>query len=276
MQDTSPLFRAGGGDPLVLLHGFTATWRIWRPVLPGLVDHFDVLAPTMHGHDGGPAMPFGRVARTPGDAADLVELQLDEAGIEQCHVVGSSMGGAIALELAKRGRALSVVGIAPGGGWRAHSGEAERLVRSFTRTRKRCGRVLPHVDRLVARPAARRFVLRDLMRHGERVSPQDAAGLLRSSMACDVVDEVFASIRSGEALVGDLDRITCPVLLAWPEHDVVLPMHLHAPRLLEEIPEVELQVLPGCGHVPTWDAPGLVAETITAFATRTRVADPAG
>jgi prohead serine protease len=51
------LYRAGEGEPLLLLHGFTGTWRHWRPVLADLVPRFEVIAPTLAGHDGGPAFP---------------------------------------------------------------------------------------------------------------------------------------------------------------------------------------------------------------------------
>ncbi len=88
------LYRAGEGEPLVLIHGFTATWRCWLPVLAELVPRFEVIAPTLHGHDGGMPVPrtdqpFG-IAR----AADHLEEHLDELGIGTAHLVGNSMGGA--------------------------------------------------------------------------------------------------------------------------------------------------------------------------------------
>src|SRR5829696_3239412 len=116
MSEISPaLYRAGEGDPLVLLHGFTATWRCWLPNLAELVPRFDVIAPTLHGHDGGPIMD--QPAKSLQEATDRLEQQLDELGVADAHVAGNSMGGALALELAKRGRARSVVAISPGGGW---------------------------------------------------------------------------------------------------------------------------------------------------------------
>ena len=60
MAELSPaLYRAGAGEPLVLIHGFTATWRCWLPVLGLLVPRFEVIVPTLHGHDGGPPSPPG-------------------------------------------------------------------------------------------------------------------------------------------------------------------------------------------------------------------------
>src|SRR5215204_5940897 len=95
MPEISPaLYRAGEGEPLVLLHGFTATWRCWLPNIAELVPRFEVIAPTLHGHDGGPVLPDGQKAKSIGEAADHVEQQLEELGIGDAHFAGNSMGGA--------------------------------------------------------------------------------------------------------------------------------------------------------------------------------------
>ena len=49
---TPALYRAGSGEPLLLLHGFTGAWGHWRPVLEGLSERYEVIAPTLAGHDG--------------------------------------------------------------------------------------------------------------------------------------------------------------------------------------------------------------------------------
>ncbi|HMD52712.1 MAG TPA: alpha/beta fold hydrolase, partial [Solirubrobacteraceae bacterium] len=59
MAEISPaVYRAGAGEPLVLVHGFTATWRMWGPLLGELVARYEVIAPTLPGHDGGPPLDF--------------------------------------------------------------------------------------------------------------------------------------------------------------------------------------------------------------------------
>jgi pimeloyl-ACP methyl ester carboxylesterase len=69
-------------------------------------------------------------------------------------------------------------------------------------------------------------------------------------------------------VLGDLDRIECPVLLATPQFDRVLPPERHAQRLRREIPKVQASVLPNCGHVPMWDDTPLVIRTIVEFVDR--------
>ena len=261
------LYRAGHGEPLVLVHGFTATWRCWHPVIADLVPRFEVIAPTLHGHDGGPLPPDGP-AHSIGHAADHFESLLDEHGVGSAHFAGNSMGGAISLEMAKRGRARSIVAISPGGGWEAHdTAEAERIIRWFARNQKLARASERYTPRLMRRPGVRRLALRDVMTRGDQVPPDEAIALARSSIRCTVVDDVFATIRSGSARVLDLDRIACPVLIAWGEHDRVLPMARHAGRFRRELPDAEFRVLRGVGHTPMWDAPRLIAGLIADFAT---------
>ena len=104
----------GAGAPLVLLHGFTDTWRTWELVAAGARGRHDVLALTLAGHAGGPPLPDPVTSEA---IADAVERAMDDAGFATAHVAGNSLGGYVALQLAARGRADSVVALAPAGGW---------------------------------------------------------------------------------------------------------------------------------------------------------------
>jgi len=275
VSEISPaLYRAGEGEQLLLLHGFTGTWQHWRPVLGELVARYEVIAPTLPGHDGGPPYPLSSAATTAA-AADLLELQLDELGVGTAYVVGNSLGGSLALELAKRGRARAVVAIAPGGGWRTGDGEAQRVGRFFARQIRSTRAIAPRLSVVMRRPAVRHLAFRDIMRHGELVAPADAVDLARTSLRCTIIGRLLEALRADRdvALV-DLDRIACPVLLAWSQFDRVLPPERNAPRLLREIPGVEPQMLAGCGHVPMWDDSRLVVQTIAGFVDRHAASAP--
>ena len=111
---TAPLSltRSGSGEPLLLLHGMGTSGRDFAAVLPELRARFDVLNVDLPG--------VGRsahLARRPTVAAmtDVVERTLDHEGVGRVHVLGNSLGARVALELAVRGRARSVVAIAPSG-----------------------------------------------------------------------------------------------------------------------------------------------------------------
>jgi pimeloyl-ACP methyl ester carboxylesterase len=266
MAELSPaLYRAGSGEPLVLIHGFTATWRCWLPVLGLLVPRFEVIAPTLHGHDGGPPSPPG--AESLAQATDHFESLLDSLGVRTAHLAGNSLGGALALELAKRGRARSVVAISPGGGWEeGDTREVERIIRLFRRTQRTARATVKHHERLLARPGFRRIGMRDIMARGHLVPAEEAVLLTRSSIRCAVVEDVFRTMRDGTGRVVDLDQVKVPTLIAWGDKDRLLPLDRHSERFRREIPGVRFDVMPGLGHTPMWDDPGGIAKRIGDFA----------
>jgi pimeloyl-ACP methyl ester carboxylesterase len=270
MPEISPaLYRAGEGEPLVLIHGFTATWRCWLPVLAELVPRFEVIAPTLHGHDGGTALPPRDAPHSIARAADFLETHLDELGVGVAHLAGNSLGGALALELAKRGRARSVVGISPAGGLRpGDDAAAQQIIKVFSRMQKTTTASVKMLPRVMARPNLRRVALRDVMTRGHQVPAAEALGLARSSIRCDIVEDVYTVLRNGDAALHDLDTIDVPVLIAWGDKDRILPLPIHSPRLREEIRGLEFRTLPGVGHTPMWDDPGLIAATIGDFAAK--------
>ena len=98
--------RGGTGSPLLCLHGFMDTWRTWELVLPMLERQHDVLALTLPGHAGGPSIDGTASTEA---FVDAVERSMDAAGLALAHLVGNSLGGYVAFQLAARGRAASVV-----------------------------------------------------------------------------------------------------------------------------------------------------------------------
>jgi pimeloyl-ACP methyl ester carboxylesterase len=264
MSDISArMYRAGSGEPVVLLHGFTAAWRIWHPILADLVARYEVIAPTLPGHHGGPSYPADQ-AITFEQSTDAVEGLLNELGVGTAHFVGNSMGGGIALELAKRGRARSVVALAPAGGWSRGDGESPRIGRFFAKQVKMLERTHAWSERIMRRPGTRRLAFREIMRHGELVSPADAAAISQAALDCAISERAIQALLADDAglTISDLDRISCPVLLGTPQFDRVLPGPRHATRYRREIPGVKAITLPGCGHVPVWDDAKLVTNLI--------------
>jgi pimeloyl-ACP methyl ester carboxylesterase len=275
VSEISPaLYRAGDGEALLLLHGFLGTWHHWRPVLGELVARYEVIAPTLAGHAGGPPYPVS-TPTTLTAGADLLESHLDELGVGTAHVVGNSAGGALALELAKRGRARSVVALSASGGWTQGDGEAARLARVFGRQIRVTRAADPLLATLMRRPELRRVGLRYIMRRGELVAPSDAVDLARASLGCAIAGRVLEALRHDKDVsLRNLNRVSCPVLLVWPQFDRVLPVERSAPRLRREIPDVEWLTLPACGHVPMWDDTHLVVQTISEFVGRHATAGP--
>jgi pimeloyl-ACP methyl ester carboxylesterase len=254
-------FYAGGqGEPMVLLHGFTDTWCAWKPVLSVLEQHHAVFAPSLPGHYGGESFPAG-VKMTITGSLDMIERQLDQQGIAKAHFVGSSLGGWASLQLAVRGRALSVVGICPAGGW-DHGSPEERAVLRFFRTNDRLLRVGgPMLGAVARNPRLRRVALRDLIAHPERVSADDALAMFRGAAGCSVTKDAL-ELAGSEHAFDDLGPIECPVRILYGTRDRIVRWPSHYGRLQRILPNADYVALVGMGHLPMWDDPQVVARRI--------------
>jgi pimeloyl-ACP methyl ester carboxylesterase len=263
-------YRGGSGEPLVLIHGFSGAWHNWRPVLPALEERHEILAVGLAGHFGCP--PFeGEIGLA--TAVDALERDLDAAGFETAHVVGNSLGGLLAFELARRGRARSVIGLAPAGGWQTGTPEARRLVRIFKAQHRAGTLAFPHAEHLFRSALLRKLGFSMVMVHGDRVPAGDAVEMLRASIQCP---EYFTILAAGErdGMPADFDGVDCPVLLAWPQKDRLLTIRRYSERLRRLIPHAEWEVLRGVGHFPMYDDPALVARTILQWTARHALAAP--
>src|SRR3954452_10236683 len=141
--------------------------RVWDGVRPLLEPHHRVEALTALGHRGGPA-PTRRPV-TIGDLVDAAERALDERRVGQAHVAGNSLGGWMAIELARRGRALTACALSPAGSWTAGTVEQTAGVRKIRRPilSARLSGPLP-MSLLLRSALVRRLTFRDFARHGDR------------------------------------------------------------------------------------------------------------
>jgi pimeloyl-ACP methyl ester carboxylesterase len=153
----------------VLIHGFSGTRLMWEPMLEALERSHDVLAVNLAGRVGGPGLAATSVSVNA--LVDAVERDLDAAGFDTAHVVGNSLGGWIAFDFATRGRARSVVALAPAGGWEQGSRAERRLRTLFTCNHKLSTALLPRIDALMGRPRLRRVLMWQLAAHGGRDPP---------------------------------------------------------------------------------------------------------
>ena len=255
----TPSYAGGAGTPLVLLHGVGGTWRVWRPVLPLLERWHAVFAPTLPGHCGANRLPAG-VAPSIDALADGVAEQLDRAGIDRAHIVGNSLGGWIALELARRGRARSVVLFGPAGAWRSAArmtAVAIGLRLSFVLLARQADRA----EAIARRRRARRLLLATQVEHPDRVDPAEFAASIRAMKDSPVVAPLLRVITKHplEHLPADP---ACPIRVVWAERDRIIPFEHNGLALLERVPGAELVWLAGVGHVPMSDDPEQVARLI--------------
>jgi pimeloyl-ACP methyl ester carboxylesterase len=246
----------------VCLHGFTDTWRTWELVLPTLERHHDVLALTLAGHAGGPPID-GDVS----DAvlADAVERAMDDAGFESAHIAGNSLGGYVALQLASRGRAQTVVALAPAGGWAPGDESYKHTLGFFSTMQELLKAAAPHAEAIVASADGRRRATEYIATNFEHIPAELLAHQMRGAATCDAV---FALIdhatREGWSL--DAEEITCPVRIVWGTDDRLLPWPAAAARFRNDwLPHADWVELEGIGHCPQLDIPLETAQLILGF-----------
>ena len=251
--------RGGSGPPLVLLHGFTDTWRVWELVLPALERHHDVLAPTLPGHAGGPPLN-GPV--DDGVLADAVERAMDDAGFATAHLAGNSLGGYVALQLAARGRARTVVALAPAGGWAAGDASYRELLEQQRSMQAEAAAIAAHADAIVATAEGRRRATRLTTMRSDHIPPELLAHQLRGVAGCDgAVPLIEHGLRGGWTV--DAERIACPVRIVWGTEDRLLPWPSAAVRHRRDwLPHADWVELDGVGHCPQLDVPLETAQLI--------------
>jgi len=261
----TPAHRGGSGTPLLCLHGFSDTWRTWELVLPALERAHDVLAVTLAGHAGGPTID-GEID----DAllADNIERALDSAGFRRAHIVGNSLGGFVALQLAERGRAETVVALAPAGGWAADDTSDQELLDLLVGMHELLGSVAPHAAAILATPAGRRRVTELITTNFEHLPIELLAHLLQGAAGCTAALPLIEHARRGSWQLRP-ERIPCPVRIVWGTDDRLLPWPSAAVRYRDEwLPHADWAELDGVGHCPQLDVPALAAELVLGFTGR--------
>ena len=177
--DFTTSYRGGSGEPLVLIHGVTSFWETRKPLLPRLTSQFDVFAPTMIGHAGREPIPVN--SNVLDVLVDDLEKQMDAAGITTAHIAGNSLGGWVAMELMRRGRARSVVALSPAGGWKTEA-DVERTGKLFRVNIRLVKLIRPFAKLFLRVPLLRKIGSRDMALHGDR-GPGDR-GSLQLLMGC--------------------------------------------------------------------------------------------
>jgi pimeloyl-ACP methyl ester carboxylesterase len=242
------------------------TWRSWELVLPALERRHDVLAPTLAGHAGGP--PIGPGELSDAVLADGVERAMDAAGFEIADIAGNSLGGYVALQLASRGRARSVVAYAPAGGWAPGDESYRRTLEAQAQMIDLLRQTAPRADAFLATSEGRRRATSGLVENFEHIPAEPIAHQMLGAAAAPAAFELIEhALREGWTL--DAERIGCPVRVVWGNEDRMLPWPAAAARYRHEwLPHADWVVLDGVGHCPQLDVPLEAAELILGFTGR--------
>jgi pimeloyl-ACP methyl ester carboxylesterase len=243
--------RAGEGPPLVFVHGAAEDGRVWREQLAALADEFTVVAWDEPGAGRSSDLPAGFGLA---DYASCLAALIDALGLGPAHVAGLSWGGTVVQELYRHhpGLVATLILIDPYAGWKG-SLPAEEV-----RSRVEGAR------QMLAVPA-------------EQFDPT-LPGLFAGDPPAAVVpllEEIAAAVRP-ESLVAQLlvmadadqrdllPRIAVPTLLIRGELDARSPLGV-ARAFEQAIPDTELVVIPGCGHLSNLERPDVVNDAVREF-----------
>jgi pimeloyl-ACP methyl ester carboxylesterase len=264
MAPRAPL-HAGSGEPILLLHPFLCSQNVWRTVGRQLADtgRYEVYAPTMVGHHGGTPSPTWLL-----DTAALVddiEARMDQLGWQTAHIVGNSLGGWVAFELERRGRARTLTGVAPAGGWGRHSVSKYETVLKFMLG----GPVLilarifgPKILRL---PGARRLATLPVSGPASGPSDEDLRLLVEDATHCSAYLQLLVKTVRLPGLL-ELASVAAPTQLVLCEKDRVFPNPRGHRYFLDNLPrDTRVVRLPGLGHIPMLEAPSVITELIATF-----------
>ena len=269
---------AGEGETILLIHGMAGSSRTWREVMPGLAEHYRVLAPDLLGHG---ASGRGATDYSLGAHASMLRDLMDRLGIDRATVVGQSLGGGVAMQLAYQypDRCARLVLVASGGLGR----EVSIILRALSLPGAEL--VLPIVTPACVRErgnALSAWLWDRGVRSGRLAEMWNAYASLGDS---ETRSAFFRTLRAvvdprGQA-VSATDRLylteVMPTLIVWGDADQIIPV-AHARAAHEAMPGSRLEIFEGVGHFPQREAPERFIEVLSDFVDSTptargRVAD---
>jgi pimeloyl-ACP methyl ester carboxylesterase len=247
--------RHGSGAPLLLVHGLGyARWG-WEPVLPGLAERFEVILFDNRGIGASDAPPGPYTAAEM--AEDAIQV-LDEAGVERAHVVGTSLGGMVAQELAlehpERVDRLVLACTTPGGP-NAHPMPQQTVA------------LMAEAATLDPAVALRRFVENALAPGTVAARPELVDRIMTHRLATSQSPVAWAAQAAAGATFDAHDRLgglPVPTLVQHGSEDVVVDPR-NGDLLVELLPDARLDRFRGTGHLFFWEEPERFVSSVTAF-----------
>lgn len=247
--------QAGEGAPVLLVHGLGGASTSWTPALEALSQDFHAIAPDLPGY-GRSAKP--EAAYTPAFFVDTLVGLLDELGLADAHVVGSSMGGHVAIELALRhpDRVRRLLTVAPAGVPPADFDGTPALATYrgivYAETEDEVRQILETIQPEEIEPPE----------HGRE--PTEILDYATSPGAEQAFEASLRATAKARRLGPLLDEVAVPHLVAWGTHDPMIPWDVAEPVLAAaETPG--LVVFDETGHSPHNQHPTLFGRLAQAF-----------
>ena len=243
---------SGSGPPLVFVHGFPLDARMWDEQVRALARSHRAIAPDLRGFGKSPSLePF-----TIDALADDVHALLRQAGALPCALCGLSMGGYVALALAKKCptdlRALVLVDT------RAEGDTAEAKANRQ--------KMIDLVRQGGAKAVAEQMLPKLLSEQTRRSSAGVVERVRAMIEACPprTIEHALLALRDRHDYTADLPSIPVPTLILVGEHDAITPPELSR-AMHAKIPRSELSIIPGAGHMSPMEQPEAVNRELERF-----------
>lgn len=226
--------RGAGEETVLFIHGFGGDLDNWLFNLDALAERYRVVALDLPGHgQSATPLPGARLS----DLADFIAAFMDALSLPAAHLIGHSLGGAVAAELALRQpgrvRSLALIGSA-GFGQEIN----QRYIEGFINAQAR-RELKPVVELLFADPAlVSRQMLDDLLRYKRLDGVDDALTALQNSLFAGGEQSTLPGLQLHDAGI--------PLLLIWGAEDQIIPVQ-HA----QQAPaHAQVEILSAAGHMP--------------------------
>lgn len=257
----------GSGEPMLLLHPFMMSQSVWKDVAPTIAatGRYEVLAPTMPGHNGGVKARF---FLDTAELADDMERRMDALGWDTAHIVGNSLGGWVAFELERRGRARTLTGIAPAGGWSQFTPAKFEIVFKFVAGLPVYLGAKVLGPRALRLPFVRQLAYVPVSAEAAGLSDEDLLVIIDDVTHCPAYYQLLVKslLLPGLRELADADA---PIHLVICEKDRVLPHPRFTRHFTTHLPNsAQITHLDGVGHIPMFEAPQRIADVIVGFVDR--------
>ena len=245
---------------LIFLHGIGASAERWSQVIPTLSRDYRVIAPDIigFGYSDKPVVEY-----TMDFFIDFFESFLDNLGISEASIIGSSLGGHIATEFAIRFPHMveKLVLVSPAGMMRKSTPTLDRYIMAA---------LYPEYQRVYE-------VFSEMVYNSNTINQEtlmDFVNRMNLPNAKYAFMSTLSGIRYAPRLTGRLSNITAPTLLMWGENDTTIPLAEYAHQY-NEIPNMEeLVVIKKCGHIAPIERPATFNRIVLRFLMHTTLITP--
>jgi pimeloyl-ACP methyl ester carboxylesterase len=252
----------GEGPPIVFVHGLGGSWQNWLENMPRLAElGHRTVAIDLPGFGASPMPPWDISIPRYGELLGEVCARLE---LTPCTLVGNSMGGFVAAEVAagapewvERLVLVSAAGI-------SHATMRREPVLAVSRMSVAANPLLLRLNLpSMRRPGLRKLAFGGIMRHPERIRRELLVEFLTPALGADGFLPAVSAL-TGYDLLDRLENIRVPTLVVWGRDDLVVPSSDSA-GFVERIPGSRLIVFDDCGHVPMAERPVRFNRLLAAF-----------